>query len=75
MKQIIIYVFPDFDFDGNDIEISDIENMTQEERYTWAKNLPSDDVEIYYSLEEFCADFNGECVSDFGWCFVGKTLI
>lgn len=75
MKQVIIYISPNFDFDGNDIEFKDIEKMTQEEKLTWAKNVPTEDVTIYYSLESFCLDFNLENISDLGWCYVGQTLI
>lgn len=75
MNKVIIYISPNFDFEANGIEIKDIEKMTQEEKLTWAKNVPTEDVTIYYSLERFCFDFNLEYISDLGWCFVGKTII
>lgn len=74
-KKVIIYISPDY-VNNEDFSPCDVAAMTEQERYTWAKNVSVDGVDIYYSLDSFCDAFNEQWyISDLGYIYVGETLI
>lgn len=73
-NEVLIYINPIL-CESEDFSLEEIEQMTEKERYVWAKNYPSPLVEIFYTLDFFCKKFNDEQISDLGYIFEGETLI
>lgn len=63
-KTKIVYISPNYE--QEDISVDDIEQMTNSELITFAKN--SNQAEIY-SIKDFQQAFNSEIISDMGYIY------
>lgn len=64
----VVVITPNYDpEESGGYTFQELLQLPKDELLSWAKNFDNEEVEVYYTLEDFQLAFNSELISDQGY--------